>query len=65
MGYVKKPRLNILFNADIEGKTKRKKKAKEAVERYGYTQKEVADFIGIHYSVVSKLLKRIYARSKT
>lgn len=31
---------------------------KEAVERYGYTQKEVADFIGIRYSVISILLKR-------
>ncbi|MBI4688170.1 MAG: helix-turn-helix transcriptional regulator [Nitrospirae bacterium] len=30
---------------------------KKAVERYGYTQKEVADFIGVHYSVVSRLLR--------
>jgi REP element-mobilizing transposase RayT len=30
-------------------------KAKEAVERYGYSQKEVADYLGIHYSTVSRL----------
>jgi len=41
----------------VKDKTKRNKIAKEAIERYGYMQKEVADFIGIHYSVVSRLLK--------
>lgn len=28
------------------------KKAKEAVLRYGYSQKEVADYLGIQYSTV-------------
>ena len=41
---------------------KRKKeisrKAKEAVERYGYSQKEVADYLRIHYSTVSRMVNK-------
>lgn len=33
-------------------------KLREAVERYGYSQREVSEFIGLHYSTVSRLLKR-------
>jgi len=36
-----------------------------AVERYGYSQKEVADFVGLHYSTVSRVANRPTARSKT
>jgi len=32
--------------------------AKEAVERYGYSQKEVADYMGIHYSTVSRMVNK-------
>ena len=57
--YADRPRLDTLFDEGIiKDKTKWNKTAKEAIERYGYTQKEVADFIGIHYSVVSRLLKK-------
>jgi transposase len=30
----------------------------KAVLRYGYSQKEVADYIGIHYSTVSKIVEK-------
>jgi transposase len=30
----------------------------EAVERYGYTQKVVADFLGLHYSTISRLISK-------
>ncbi len=64
--YADRPRLNVLFDeGTIKNKTKRNKAVREAVERYGYTQKEIADFIGIHYSVVSRLLKVTNARNKT
>ena len=57
--YADRPRLDTLFDEGIiKDKTKRNKIAKEAIERYGYTQKEIADFVGIHYSVVSRLLKK-------
>ncbi len=57
--YADRPRLGMLFDKGIiKDKAKRNKIAKEAIERYGYTQKEIADFVGIHYSVVSRLLKK-------
>jgi len=37
----------------------------EAVEVHGYTQKAVADELGVHYSAVSKLLSRKMSRFKT
>jgi len=37
----------------------------KAVEVYGYTQKAVADELGVHYSAVSKLLSREMSRFKT
>ena len=56
--YVSRPGLEVLLNSKTRADRKRRKvKVKEAVERYGYTQKEVADYIGIHYSVISKLVK--------
>jgi putative transposase len=57
--YISRPGLNMLFNSDVkDDRAKRRKKAIEAVEKYGYTQKEVADYLGVHYSVVSRLLKK-------
>lgn len=57
--YADRPRLEELFDKGaIKDRAKRNKMVKVAVERYGYTQKEVADFIGVHYCVVSRLLKR-------
>ena len=55
--YADRQKLDVLFDEGIiKDKTKRNKIAKEAIERYGYTQKEVADFIGIHYSVLVALI---------
>jgi len=56
--YISRPRLDILFSEDVkENRTEKKKKAMEAIEKYGYSQKEVADYLGVHYSVISKLIK--------
>ncbi len=56
--YASRPGLEVLFDEGIKGdRKKRKEKVQEAVERHGYSQKEVADYIGIHYSVISILLK--------
>ena len=55
--YIGRPGLAELLKG-----TKRRKeissKAKEAVERYGYSQKEVADYLGIHYSTVSRMVNK-------
>jgi len=56
--YAGRPGLDGLFDEEIKAdRKKRNKKVREAVERHGYSQKEVADYLGIHYSVISKLLK--------
>ncbi len=56
--YVSRPGLNMLLGENIQGdRKKRNEKVREAVQKHGYSQKEVADHISIHYSVISKLLK--------
>jgi len=49
----------------LNGTGKKSSKVVEAVEAYGYSQKAVADVLGIHYSAVSKLLSRKMSRFKT
>ena len=29
-----------------------------SVEKYSYSQKEVSDYLGLHYSIISRLLKK-------
>ncbi|MBI5182128.1 MAG: helix-turn-helix domain-containing protein, partial [Nitrospirae bacterium] len=31
--------------------------------RYGYTLKEIADYLGIHYTTISKAVKEVEGRS--
>jgi len=38
-------------------KQKRNKKIIEAVKQYGYSQNEIAEYLGMHYSTISRLLK--------
>jgi transposase len=35
---------------------KRNKKIIEAVEAYGYSQRSVADHLGLHYATISRLI---------
>jgi putative transposase len=57
--YVSRLKLESLFEQDIKKNKKRlKKKAAEAVEKYGYSQKEIADYFGVHYSTVSRLINK-------
>jgi hypothetical protein len=56
--YVSRPELGALLNEEIKGDRKKQKiKVREAVRKYGYSQKEIADYLGIHYSVVSRLVQ--------
>jgi plasmid maintenance system antidote protein VapI len=36
---------------------KRNKKIEEAVERYGYAQREVADHLGMHFTSISRIMR--------
>jgi putative transposase len=65
--YIGRPGLAELLKG-TKGRKEISRKAKEAVERYGYSQKEVADYLGIHYSTVSRMVNKgiLYnARNKT
>ena len=57
-----RPELDALF-ATGQGREVRNVKIGEAVERWGYSQKEVADYLGLHYSAVSRIVGR--AKVKT
>jgi putative transposase len=50
--YIGRPGLAELLKG-TKGRKEISRKAKEAVERYGYRQKEVADYPGIHYSTLN------------
>jgi len=41
----------------LKDKQKRNRKIAEAVERYGYTQRAIADHLGMHFTYVSQPLK--------
>lgn len=65
--YITRPGLDSLFGERELVKNARDKRIKEAVERYGYTQKEVADYLRMHYSTISRLLNKdeVISKSKT
>ncbi len=54
--YVNRPGLGDIFKEVKREKGKRDRGIAEAVERWGYSQKEVADHLGLHYSTVSRLI---------
>jgi putative transposase len=55
--YLHRPPLKDLFKARVrQNKPRRDKKIGEAVERYGYSEREVADYLKLHYSTISKIL---------
>jgi len=56
--YMNRPILERLFGNDvIRDKKRRDKKIVEAVEGYGYSQKEVADHLGMHFSSISRIMR--------
>lgn len=67
--YVSRPSLAKIFPARVvKANARRNRTIAVAVERFGYTQKAVADFLGLHYSTISRLVsrpKRRVSRSKT
>jgi hypothetical protein len=62
--YVGRPTLPQVFDGTLS-RARRDALIVQAVERHGYTQKEVADVVGLHYSTVSRVANRPKARSKT
>jgi REP element-mobilizing transposase RayT len=55
--HLNRPALQMLLTEEIIGdKKKRNETIKKAVREHGYTQKEIADHIGLHYTSVSRLI---------
>jgi len=56
--YANRPTLEKIFNKSVlDDKRKRDKKIADAVEKYGYTQRAIADYLGVHFTYVSRLLR--------
>ncbi len=57
--YAHRPGLDKIFSPSIlRDRQKRNRKIAEAVEKYGYTQRAIADHLGMHFTYVSQLMKR-------
>jgi len=55
--YADRPELERLFERSIlKDRDKRDRVIREAVEKFGYTQRAVADYLGFHFTYVSRIL---------
>ena len=56
--FMNKPPLRDVFRSEVlRDKRKRDKSIGEAVFEYGYTQREVADHLRIHFTSISRILR--------
>ncbi|MBA4395121.1 MAG: addiction module toxin RelE [Desulfobacca sp.] len=63
--FLNRPTLETIFTPEVpQNKGIRDKRIHEAVEKYGYTQKQIADHLGLHFSSVSRILRRKDAMSR-
>ena len=56
--YLNRPSLIEIFKTARGEKRRRNNGITEAVRRFGYSQREVADYLRLHYSTVSRLIRR-------
>ena len=55
--YASRPALEKIFKGSIlSDRPKRDRMIREAVEKFGYTQRAVADYLGFHFTYVSRIL---------
>jgi len=63
--YLNRPALETLFPDQVKRKKeKRNKHMYNAIDEHGYSQKEIADYLCLHYSTVSRLIKAHATTSK-
>lgn len=48
----------IFTEGVLRDRGRRDKKVEEAVEQHGYTQRQVADFLGFHFTSVSRIISQ-------
>ena len=57
--YLDRPDLQSIFTEDVlRDILKRDEKITQAVYQYGYRQKEVADHLGMHFSSISRIMRK-------
>ncbi len=57
--YAHRPALEKLFPERVQNDMqKRNRKIAEAIEKYGYTQRAVADHLGMHFTYVCQIMKK-------
>lgn len=57
--YMNRPRLKEIFSEDVfQDKRRRDRKIAKAVDEYGYSQREVADHLGMHFTSISRIMRR-------
>ncbi len=57
--FANRPALDEIFSEDIKRDMgRRNEKVMEAVEGYGYTQREVADFLRLHFTSISRIMNK-------
>ena len=61
--YINRPSLEEIFKGKKVEKRRRDRGVEEAVRRWGYSQGEVSDYLGLHYSTVSRLMKEIESKT--
>ncbi|MBI4378371.1 MAG: hypothetical protein HY578_04655 [Nitrospinae bacterium] len=57
--YAGRPLLTEIFKEETTNKDKRNKEIYNAHMKFGYTLKEIAYYLGIHYTTVSKVIKEV------
>jgi len=56
--YLTRPSLEQLFSERVlKDLRKRNETVEEAVSKYGYTQREVADHLGLHFTSISRIMR--------
>ena len=56
--YANRPALDKIFTRGIlADKRKRDRKIAETIEKYGYTQRSIADQLGVHFTYISRILR--------
>jgi hypothetical protein len=57
--YVTRPTLEKIFKNKRKDKKLKDKVIHEAHIRYGYTLREIAEYLGVHYATISRTVSRI------
>ncbi|MCD5412545.1 MAG: hypothetical protein LR006_00300 [Dehalococcoidia bacterium] len=62
--FAARPTLASLFKDTGGDKEKRNVKIHEAIRRYGYTLNQVEAVVGLHYSTISRIMKKVEHNSQ-